>query len=66
VPDVASYAPVTIIIDERPDGVNLSYGRMASILAPYQNVEALKVARELDTKIEAMLSAADIGKQQAA
>ena len=25
VPDAASYAPVTILVDERPDGVHLSY-----------------------------------------
>ena len=36
VPDAGSYAPVTILIDERPDGVHLSYDRMASFLAPYQ------------------------------
>jgi uncharacterized protein (DUF302 family) len=33
VPDAGSYAPVTILIDERPDGVHLSYDRMASFLA---------------------------------
>jgi hypothetical protein len=58
VPDAASYAPVTILIDERPDGVHLSYDRMASYLSPYGSEEALKVARELDDKIEAMLTAA--------
>jgi uncharacterized protein (DUF302 family) len=57
VPDAGSYAPVTILIDERPDGVHLSYDRMASFLAPYENAEALKVARELDAKVEALLSA---------
>jgi len=55
VPDAASYAPVTVLIDERPDGVHLSYDRMASYLAPYGNFEALRVARELDDKVEAML-----------
>jgi uncharacterized protein (DUF302 family) len=35
VPDAASYAPVTVLIDERPDGVHLSYDLMASFLAPY-------------------------------
>jgi uncharacterized protein (DUF302 family) len=58
VPDAGSYAPVTILIDERPDGVHLSYDRMASYLAPYGSPEALKVARELDSKIEALLSEA--------
>jgi uncharacterized protein (DUF302 family) len=58
VPDAASYAPVTILIDERPDGVHLSYDRMASFLASYGNSEALKVAQDLDSKIEALLMSA--------
>ena len=58
VPDAGSYAPVTILIAERPDGVHISYDRMASYLAPYGNREALKVARDLDAKIEAILTAA--------
>lgn len=56
VPDAGSYAPVTVLIDERQDGVHLSYDRMASLLAPYRNSEALKVARDLDAKIEALLT----------
>jgi hypothetical protein len=32
VPDAASYAPVTILVDERADGVHLSYDSMASLL----------------------------------
>jgi uncharacterized protein (DUF302 family) len=58
VPDAGSYAPVTVLMDERQDGVHLSYDRMASLLAPYGNSEALKVARDLDTKIEALLTKA--------
>jgi uncharacterized protein (DUF302 family) len=58
VPDAGSYAPVTILIDDRADGVHLSYDRMASFLAPYENAAALKVARELDAKVEALLAAA--------
>ncbi len=57
-PDAGSYAPVTILLDERPDGVRLSYDRMASFLAPYGSSEALKVARELDAKIETLLTKA--------
>ena len=57
-PDAGSYAPVTVLIDERPDGVRLSYDRMASFLAPYGNDEALKVARDLDAKIETLLTKA--------
>jgi uncharacterized protein (DUF302 family) len=58
VPDAGAYAPVTILVDERQDGVHLSYDRMASFLAPYGNAEALKVAQDLDAKIEALLTAA--------
>ncbi len=58
VPDAGSYAPVTILVDERADGVNITYDRMASFLAPYGNPEALKVARDLDAKVEALLAKA--------
>jgi uncharacterized protein (DUF302 family) len=55
VPDAGSYAPVTILVDERKDGVHLSYDRMASLLAPYRNAEALAVAQDLDAKIERLI-----------
>jgi uncharacterized protein (DUF302 family) len=55
VPDAGSYAPVTILVDERADGVHLSYDRMASLLAPYGNSQALAVARDLDSKVETLL-----------
>ena len=55
VPDAGSYAPVTILLVERPDGVHLTYDRMSSLLAPYGNSEALGVARDIDTKIERLL-----------
>ena len=55
VPDAGSYAPVTVLVDERPDGVHLSYDRMSSLLAPYGNQDALAVARDLDSKIETLL-----------
>jgi hypothetical protein len=58
VPDAASYAPVTVLIDERPDGVCLSYDLMASLLAPYGSAEASAVARQLDGKVMALLTAA--------
>jgi len=57
VPDAASYAPVTVLIDERARGVRLSYDRMSSLLAPYESAEALKVAQDLDSKVEALLTA---------
>ncbi|MGA7919568.1 MAG: DUF302 domain-containing protein [Candidatus Acidiferrales bacterium] len=55
VPDAGSYAPVTVLVDERADGVHLSYDRMASLLAPYGNSDALQVARSLDAKVEDLL-----------
>jgi hypothetical protein len=55
VPDAGSYAPVTILVDERPDGVHLTYDKMASLLSPYGNSVALAVARDLDSKIENLL-----------
>jgi uncharacterized protein (DUF302 family) len=55
VPDAAAYAPVTILVDERTDGVHLSYDSMASLLAPYGSQTALLVARDLDAKIEGLL-----------
>jgi uncharacterized protein (DUF302 family) len=58
VPDAGAYAPVTVLVDERADGVHLSYDRMASLLAPYGNNEALTVARELDAKVEDLLQRA--------
>jgi uncharacterized protein (DUF302 family) len=56
VPDAGSYAPVTVLVDERADGVHLSYDRMVSFLEPYKNPDALKVARELDAKVEKLLN----------
>jgi uncharacterized protein (DUF302 family) len=56
--DAGSYVPVTILIEERSDSVRISYDRMASYLAPYGNSDALKVARELDSKVERILTAA--------
>ena len=53
--DAGSYAPVTVLVDERADGVHLSYDRMASLLTPYGNHDALQVAQNLDKKIEDLL-----------
>jgi hypothetical protein len=44
--------------DERADGVHISYDRMASLLAPYGNPDALEVARNLDAKLEDLLQKA--------
>ena len=40
-------------IDERPDGVHLSYDRMASFLKAYGNSEALKVAKAIRSTVGA-------------
>ena len=58
VPDAGSYAPVTVLVEERPDGVHISYDRMASLLASYGSADALEVARDLDKKVETLLSEA--------
>jgi uncharacterized protein (DUF302 family) len=55
VPDAGSYAPATVLVDERPDGVYLSYDRIAAFLAPYGSASALQVAQDLDLKVERIL-----------
>lgn len=55
VPDAGSYAPVTVLVDERSDGVHVSYDKMASLLAGYGSPDALAVARDLDAKVESLL-----------
>jgi len=57
VPDAGSYAPVTILIDERSDAVHLSYDTTGSILAPYGSSIASNIAKNLDEKIKALLEA---------
>jgi hypothetical protein len=65
VADGCPYAPMSILVDERGDGVHLSYGRMAIFLSPYGNQAALAgnqaalaVARDLDAKVESLPQAA--------
>jgi uncharacterized protein (DUF302 family) len=60
VPDAGSYAPVTVLVDERPDGVHLSYDRMDSLLAACGNPDALQVAKHLDNKVESLLREAAV------
>src|SRR5258707_2165162 len=50
VPYAGSYAPVTVLVDERSHGVHISYDRMASLLASYGSSDALAVARDVDRK----------------
>jgi hypothetical protein len=58
VADAASYAPVTILVYEAPDGVRACYDTIASALRPYGDERALKVAEELDRKVLNLLSGA--------
>ncbi|HVQ42956.1 MAG TPA: hypothetical protein VMS54_12135 [Vicinamibacterales bacterium] len=45
-------------MDERSDGVHLSYDSMASLLAPYGSPTPLAAARDLDNKVVALLNTA--------
>jgi hypothetical protein len=56
VADAASYAPITVLVDERPDGVHLSYDRISTSLAPNANAAASAVATELDRNVETILT----------
>jgi hypothetical protein len=58
VPDAGFHAPVTVLVDERADGVHLSYDTMTSLLAAYGNRDALDVAGDLDSKVENLLRSA--------
>jgi uncharacterized protein (DUF302 family) len=55
VPEAGSYAPITLLIDERLDGVHLGYDKIESFLAPYGSTRALAVARSLDEKVEKLM-----------
>ena|ERR1700733_4054027 len=59
VPDAGSHATVTILLDERPSRVHLTYDKMASLLAHYKNAEALAGARDLDVSQEQDLNKRD-------
>jgi hypothetical protein len=52
VADAGSYAPVTILIEELPDGVTrLAYDSVASAIAIYNDPAATQVAEHLDTEV---------------
>jgi uncharacterized protein (DUF302 family) len=55
---LASYAPVTVLIDQRLDGVRLSYDEMASFLDSYGDTELLTIVRDLDAKVKRLLQQA--------
>jgi hypothetical protein len=52
VADAGSYAPVTILIEEMPDGgTRVAYDAVASEIAPYHDAAASRVAERLDTEV---------------
>jgi uncharacterized protein (DUF302 family) len=52
VPDAGSYAPVTILIQELPDGgTRVAYDSVVSALAGYHDPAATQVAEHLDTEV---------------
>jgi hypothetical protein len=56
VPDAGSYAPVTILIEETPEGgTHVAYDSVASEIAPYRSPAASEVARRLDTEVLRLL-----------
>ena len=56
VADAGSYAPVTILIQEMPDGgTRVAYDTVASAIAPYHNAAATEVAEQLDTEVLGLL-----------
>jgi uncharacterized protein (DUF302 family) len=56
VPDAGSYAPVTILIEELPDGgTRVAYDTVTSQIAPYGDAAASEVARRLDTEVLGLL-----------
>ena len=51
-----SYAPVTILIQELPDGgTRVAYDSVASAIAPYHDATASEVAQRLDTEVLTLL-----------
>lgn len=56
VPDAGSYAPVTILIQELPDGgTRLAYDSVVSEIAIYDDPAATQVADKLDTEVLGLL-----------
>ena len=56
VPDAGSYAPVTILIQELPDGgTRVAYDSVTSEIAPYRDAAASEVAERLDGEVLGLL-----------
>jgi len=56
VPDAGSYAPVTILIQETPDGgTRVAYDSVASAISRYGDAAASEVAERLDDEVLGLL-----------
>jgi hypothetical protein len=56
VADAGSYAPVTILIQQMPDGgTRVAYDTVASAIAPYHDAAATEVAQRLDIEVLGLL-----------
>jgi len=65
--DAGSYAPVTILIQELPDGgTRVAYDSVASQIAPYHDAAASQVAQRLDTEVLTLLREATAAPASAA
>lgn len=52
VADAGSYAPVTILVEEMPDGgTRVAYDTVASEIAPYDHAATSEVAERLDSEV---------------
>jgi len=58
IPEAAAYGTVAIQIDERADGVRLSYDRIAALVEEYEDKFVFELARNLEKRIESLLTAA--------
>jgi len=56
VADAGSYAPVTILVEEKPaGGTRVAYDTVASAIAPYRDAAASQVAERLDAEVLELL-----------
>ena len=56
VPDAGSYAPVTILLEELPDGgTRVAYDTVTSEITPYGDAAAAQVAERLDAEVLGLL-----------
>jgi hypothetical protein len=56
VTDAGSYAPVTILIQDKPGGgTRVAYDTVASAIAPYHDAAATQVAQRLDAEVLELL-----------